>query len=284
MYTIIIIGNFPQQIHKNCRQILNIFLGYFKHSYRRVSRQGRLVWSCCLFSSSASSYPFLHSLLILFLFLILVVVTFVSYIRLCAVCFWQLTKSADCPLLPPCLLPLATPQPHSAPSSRQQTTPLLLLLPLPLLVPPKQRKQKITHTHSFWCSMSRGGGSRRIKGRGVGKDRGKAKWELKLTAPSTASHSTFLNIFNCCASFHGAARGVWGGQGVWGVRVDIRLALCSVWLIFWLVYGLCSCVCVCVRKCVGVVGSLVFFSVCENMWVQIYNMHISLYTHTHRWA
>lgn len=46
-------------------------------------------------------------------------------------------------------------------------------------------------------------------------------------------------------------------QGVWGVRVDIRLALSSVWLIFWLVYGLCVWVRVCV--CEGVVGSLVFF-------------------------
>jgi len=50
------------------------------------------------------------------------------------------------------------------------------------------------------------------------------------------------------------------------------LALCSVWLIFWLglwavrvrvCMRVCVCVCVCARECV--VGSLVFFSVCEHV-------------------
>lgn len=63
-----------------------------------------------------------------------------------------------------------------------------------------------------------------------------------------------------------------GGLGVWGVRVDIRLALCSVWLIFWLVYGLCV--------CEGVVGSLVFFLYAKTCEYIYKNAHKSPSTHT----
>lgn len=56
-----------------------------------------------------------------------------------------------------------------------------------------------------------------MRGEGPGGPR-RAERGLKLTAPSTASHSTFLNIFNCCASFHSRQLGeggrLWGAGGL----------------------------------------------------------------------